>query len=456
MRMRNTVLAVACLLASSAGACLAADWHVSPAGKVDGKGTREAPWDLASALGGGQKAIRPGDTIYLLDGNYRLDRAKNEATVSIRLAGAEGKPITIRPAARISGAGAAAAPPGHAGPVADAHVVIDGGLQVEEPSACLVIRDLEIMVGEPRPAEPLDADPTYANIKKFRPWGGLNILAGRGCRYVNLVIHDCLQGVGFWQPAVDSELYGCIIYDNGWAGKDRGHGHAVYTQNKDGNKTISNCIFTGGHGWTMHAYGSKNAYVDNYVITDNITYAARNDFLVGGGRASRGIRVTDNFFHGASVRIGYTAKDNEDVEFARNVLCGGRVSFNEYRKVNFAGNTLLAAALDKSTVKDFAEANNVVVGAAGLMAAKPVIFLRPNRYDPACAHLAIYYPGAKRTTEPATVEVDVSAFLKDGRKYRLMDPRDLWGKPVATGEVKGKTIQSPLNGELGVYVLIAE
>src|SRR5438309_1818301 len=84
------------------------------------------------------------------------------------------------------------------------------------------------------------------------------------------------------QPG-DTEIYGCIIYDNGWPATDRGHGHAIYTQNKDGITTISDCIMTGGHGYTMHAYGSSRAYVDNFRLLQNIAYKG-GSFLIGGGR----------------------------------------------------------------------------------------------------------------------------------------------------------------------------
>ena len=93
--------------------------------------------------------------------------------------------------------------------------------------------------------------------------------------------------------------HGCLIYDNGWAGTDRGHGHAIYTQNEDGIKTIADCIMTGGHGYTLHAYGSARAYVDNYLVAGNIAYAA-DTFLIGGGRPSHNIRVRDNVLHGVA------------------------------------------------------------------------------------------------------------------------------------------------------------
>jgi hypothetical protein len=59
--------------------------------------------------------------------------------------------------------------------------------------------------------------------------------------------------VSWWAESRDSERYGCLIYDNGWKAPDRGHGHAIYTQNNEGIKTIADCIMTGGYGYTLHA-----------------------------------------------------------------------------------------------------------------------------------------------------------------------------------------------------------
>lgn len=48
----------------------AAEWYAGPDGKTANPGTKEAPWDVASALDGGQQ-IAAGDTIYLLEGTYK-------------------------------------------------------------------------------------------------------------------------------------------------------------------------------------------------------------------------------------------------------------------------------------------------------------------------------------------------------------------------------------------------
>ena len=137
----------------------------------------------------------------------------------------------------------------------------------------------------------------------------------------------------------DSELYGCLIYDNGWAGTDRGHGHAIYTQNADGTKTIADCIMTGGHGYTLHAYGSSRADVDNYLVAGNIAYAA-NTFLIGGGKPSRHIRVHDNILHGVAdaARVFGTFR-NEDCEVRYNVIVEGGLRINKFEQVDARSGT---------------------------------------------------------------------------------------------------------------------
>lgn len=210
----------------------AGTWYVSPAGSPDAGGTRESPWDIASALVGTQP-VKPGDTVYLLPGTYRRRPVEQ---FDLRLAGAEGKPIHVRP------------PPGLA---PGERAMIDGGLQVLEPAAHVWVWDLEILVSEPQPTEPVGPGSHPEGFT--RPWGGLNVHGGAHCKYINLVIHDCRQGVSFWRGATDSELHGCLIYDNSWPAVDRGHGHAVYTQNDQGLKTISDNIMTGGHSYTPTA-----------------------------------------------------------------------------------------------------------------------------------------------------------------------------------------------------------
>ncbi|MHC4177571.1 MAG: right-handed parallel beta-helix repeat-containing protein [Planctomycetota bacterium] len=413
MNRLRTLIAAVLLLAAITIPANAAEWYAAPGGKPDAQGTRDAPWDLDSALSG-QQEIAPGDTLWLLAGTYKYpDRKLGSPGYVVRMAGEKDKPITVRG-------------------VPDRRVTIDGGLSVQRPSTWLRIRDLEILVSENLSMSRTLDEPGSHPKSYNRPWGGLHIHSGTGCKYINLVIHDNAQGISWWKGSTDSEVHGCIIYDNGWKAPDRGHGHAIYTQNQDGTKTISDCIMTGGFGYTMHAYGSSRAYVDNYLVEGNICYDA-GPFLIGGGRPSRNIRAEENYLYNVSMRVGYSAPHNEDCQIRHNVILGGGMQINNYKRVVKEGNLVL----DKNDPRP-KDADARVV-------------LRPNRYDPNRAHVAVF-----NWAKTLTVGMQPGRFLEPGDKYRLMDPRDFFGKPVVAGTFDGKPIRVPLPGEFAAFVLLKE
>jgi hypothetical protein len=402
--LRHAALAAGLLLGAAAPAP-GAEWFVGPAGQAANPGTAESPWDIASALGGAH-AVAPGDTIRLLPGTYRR---RPREQFEVKLAGAEGKPVVVRPAPA-------------------ARATIDGGLDVLDPSKDLWIRDLEILVSEPTPDRPV---PPGSHPEGFdRPWGGLNVHGGTRCKFINLVIHDTRQAVSWWVGSTDSELYGCLLYDNGWLATDRGHGHCVYTQNKDGVKTISNCIMTCTYDgtYTMHAYGSSRAFVDHYLLVENICYG-KGPFLVGGGQPSRGIRVFRNLLHGVGMQIGYNAPSNADCEVRDNVIAGGGLAIVKYDRATSEGNLVVKKG-DRSP--------------AG---AKAVLL--PNAYDPARAHLAVF-----NWTGAPEVEVPAGTFLKPGDAFRLLDPKDVYGKPVFEGRCAAASFRVPVKGEFGAWVVV--
>lgn len=387
-----------------------AEWYAGPRPGPGGYGTQASPWDLESALAG-RRLVAPGDTLWVLAGTYRyIDRVVGRVGFPVELAGRKDRPIVIR------------ALPG-------ARATIDGGLHIRGPANWLVIAELEIIVSEnfsmPRRVEQPGSHPlSYA-----RPWGGLNAYVGQGCKYVNLVIHDNAQGVSFWTGATDSELYGCLIYDNGWEAPDRGHGHAIYTQNEKGVKTIADCLITGGYGFSLHAYGSSKAFVDHYLVEGNIVYRA-GQFLIGGGRPSRDIRVIDNLLYATSMRLGYSAPHNEDCELRGNVLVDSPLRIDNFRRL--------------------VNKDNLVLDAHSPRPDEPArVVLRPNRYDPLRAHVAIF-----NWHKQCAVEVRPDGFLKPGQAYRLLNPRDFYGPPVLAGTYDGAPIRVPVEGEFAAFVLM--
>lgn len=79
------------------------------------------------------------------------------------------------------------------------------------------------------------------------------------------------------------------------------------------------------------------------------------------------------------------------------------------------------------------------------------VILRVNKYDPRRANVALF-----NWSRQSTVDVDVSALLKAGDGFRLLNPRDFYGSPVLTGRVSGPKIKVPMDGEFAAFVLMKE
>ncbi|MBW2456633.1 MAG: hypothetical protein JRI68_19095, partial [Deltaproteobacteria bacterium] len=191
----------------------AAEFHVATDGTPQGDGSEGSPWDLATALAHPTE-VAPGDTIWLHDGTY-------EGSFTSDLDGADSDPIVVRSApgewARIDGASST-----------ESTFTFDG--------SWTWFWGFEI-----------------TNTETDR-WGGrpegVRVL-GPELKLINLVIHD-LGNNGFWSSADNLELYGSLIYHNGYDDTDRGHGHGVYSQNDTGTKVIEDNVIFGGYSFGIH------------------------------------------------------------------------------------------------------------------------------------------------------------------------------------------------------------
>jgi hypothetical protein len=148
-------------------------------------------------------------------------------------------------------------------------VIIDGSLagQTFKNKAALTINgaytwymDLEITNSDPERIISI----TGSNPPERRGEG--IYIVGPGVKIINCIIHDTGQGLSWWKPATESELYGNIVYNNGWWAPDREHGHGIYSQNDVGLKTASNNIVFNNFSYEFHVYGSDQASLKNYLL----------------------------------------------------------------------------------------------------------------------------------------------------------------------------------------------
>jgi hypothetical protein len=447
----------------------AREFFVSPEGQIDGDGSKEKPLDLAMALSEKSPVI-PGDTIWLMGGTYK-------GGFTSKLKGRIDAPITVRQY------------PGE-------RVTIDCYTPPDSRQSRLFIIEgewtnywgFEITCSDPRRitgvsgSHPEDIDR-----------GGIHCRASN-IKFINMVIHDTSGAFGFWSEGEGGEIYGCIIYNNGWKGPDRGHGHAIYAQNLKGVKYLVDNIMFNQFSHGIHVYGSSRASLKSFHIEGNVSFnngilAGENDrapnILVGGGSPSENIKVIDNYtYHtgiaGTSLRLGYGA-DNLDVVVKGNYIVGS-TDIKKWKNVLLTDNVFLSSGLMiRLELPESITASSYVWDRNTYYSHKPIsfeihpdaiggsfqdfsiwqnksgldknseysknlptntkIFIRPNKYEPGRAHIIIY-----NWSGNDNIKVDLKDILNKDQKFIIVNAQDYFGKPVASGTYNGSSVKLPMKG----------
>ncbi len=383
----------------------AKDFYVSPTGSPSGNGSISQPWDLATGLS--DPSVAPGDTVWLQGGDY-------VGSYSGDLTGTESQPIVVRSApgqwARVDGKGS-------------------NERTFEFHGAWTIYRDFEITN--------TDAD----------RWGERPFVDAYGpnLKLVNLVIHDT-GGMGFWTPSKNSEIYGCIIYNNGYDLSDRGHGHGLYMQNDQGTKRVFDNILFGGYSFGVHAY-TEGGSIQGFDIVGNVWFNAgvnssvsghKDDCLVGGLQPADRISLRENFAWaiGGSTRtvaLGYSVP-NVQVALQDNYFIGALDFATPWSDITITGNTLCTVS----------GVNTSDYPANTYLTATPTVtqvFVRPNQYEPGRAHIIVY-----NWDQAPSQNVDLSEVLSPGDGYEIRNAQNFFASPVATGVYDGSPVSVAQTG----------
>ena len=424
--------------------------YVAPTGTSAARGTHADPWDLATALAGANGQVRPGDTVWLRGGVYAGTDLRTD------LVGTPAARITFRQV------------PGE-------RATIDGRLLAR--GAYLTFWGFEITQSDPL------AHPETQLLDARTDHG----------RFINLVLHDGnTHGVNFWTPGVDAELYGCIVYNNG---THENLDHGVYVHNEVGVKRLVDNVFFANYARGIQVYASssneilRNVQVEGNVAFNNGTISRRStrvNLLISARARTEGMTAVANmlFFsdaEGSNIRLGHYAPSyNGDVLVRDNYAVGGAVGLEmpvRWEQAVVEGNTLVGAEefvrLDHALPASRAVRwrGNRYGGAASAYAwrvggrrhdfasfrrvtglgrddhlldstlSEPVVFVRPNKYEPGRAHIVVYN-GERR---PA-VAIDVSEVLRPGDRYDVRNVQALFELPVTSGTYRGGSILLPMTG----------
>jgi hypothetical protein len=529
------------------GAPVAA-FYVSPSGSSSGSGTLSSPWDLQTALNQ-PSVVQPGATIYMRGGTYK---GKFKSSLN----GSAASPITVRSYpgewAVIDGyvtttlstslnttqttltlANASAFPNGSEVSIADqsdpgseeqlslngksgnsfsnvgrswfgtprlshsvgATVVLGGNQLTINGSRC-IYRDFEIKNSDPiRTQIPLNSQNSpHLRGEGLFVSGGLN-------RFVNLVIHDCQEGVFIGPDGFGSEVYGCIIYNNGYVAGGVYNGHGVYAIHSDVLNTLSikeSLVFNNsslGIKDDSQNGDAVNIWHEGDVVFNNGSWPQNNNRHTGLLAASNNgiadkITVKNCFFYlpaghsGQQLKLGIGGANNGQATVTGNYIAGGgqAIEVEKWSPLVFTGNTLHATnnqtgnseiTLYKaqsgtpsvtwnnntywnqisggggyypaagSSSRTFTQwKSDTTFDAASIQsvgtASTNWVFIRPNTYEIGRAHIIVY-----NWTGAASVTVNVAGVLAVGDSYSLYSAEAL-GSPVLSGTYSGGSLTVPM------------
>jgi len=441
---------------------------VSPTGSAAGDGSSAHPWDLATALKGAAERVAPGDTIWLRGGTYMPT-----APLVSSVAGAPGAPIVLRR-------------------YQTERVVLDA----EEFTSDSVRRDFFIVRGDYTTVwglEFTDSDPNRRTAS--RP--NLLVNDASHTRFVNLTVHD--GGIGFftYSNRADVEVSGCIVYNNGWSVASVGNGHGLYVKSDAGPLVLRDNVLFDQFGFGIHAYtDATDGLLNNITVDGNTSFnngllagsPSGANILVGGLAPADGIVVDSNmtFFSPGvafpNVWLGWSKSQvvNGSLQVRDNYVVGGAAVFDvhAWQSVTASGNTLAPGGagelvrLNDSSTTDAAgyrwEGNSyyrdpadtawsyhdttytfaawraktglgVTDQAMATGPAGPVVFVRPNAYEPGRATIVVYNWG-----RAPSVSASVAGALQPGEAYAVWSVQALFGPPLVTGVYAGGSIDLPM------------
>jgi hypothetical protein len=391
------------------------NFYVAPNGSPSGTGSISSPWDLQTALNK-PSSIVSGATIYLRGGTYSgkyvssltgtastpitvksfpgewaiidgyktttLSAAISSTSTTLTFVNALG--INVQSSVWIDGEciqmgskngntftgcvrGFRDSTPASHSTTSTAIVGIEDALTIN--GSYTIYRDFEVMHSDPNRV--YSGDVIGDHVLPYRGEG--LAVYGHHTKFINLILHDNREGIGFWHTATDSEIYGCIIFNNGIVDGVRGHGHGIYMQNQTGTKRIVDNLSFNNFATGMKGYGQDN-YANGLYFEGNASFNNGSPSAVPSNQAgynsghrfvnlfvgtttfpTNQVTVVNNYlYHSAgtmselgNLGLGYETSGNTNLVVQGNYVMGGHMAMtvDGWLDAQVTGNTLYTTAL---------------------------------------------------------------------------------------------------------------
>ncbi|HTI05301.1 MAG TPA: Ig-like domain-containing protein [Gemmatimonadales bacterium] len=402
-----------------------AGFFVSPSGSSTADGSIDHPWDLPTALANASSRVQPGDTIWLRGGTYR-------GNFRSMLSGTASQPIVVRQY------------PGE-------RAIIDGATGNSTASTWYVGGQYSVFWG----FELINSDPNRVLSSTGRRY---NVVANYAnhTKYIDLIVHD--GGVAFYNesPYYDVEIVGCIIYDEGWQGPDRGHGHAIYLRSNTGPVTARDNIMFNQFGYGVHVFTNPGeGQLDNIHLDGNVSFnngtlsnnSNSSNILFGGDDYSTGGVLQNNMTYespgvpGPNIEVGYGATVNGTVQLSNNyIAAGGTVlAVGYWSSLTASSNQLIGTGQILQINDPSISASTFSGQTQGALPTLTKVVVRPNPYEAGRANIVVYNWGGQ-----SAVSVDLSAIVPRDAQFQIRNVQDWFGTPVVSGIYSGGSVSIPI------------
>ena len=342
------------------------DDHKKTPGKPTGNGSLQNPWDLQTALNQNSKVVNGGDTIWLHHGTY------NGRFVSNLKSDIKDKYTTV------------SSFPGE-------WAILNGNMNSKRTAVLtvtgsnIIYKDFEITWLGDFPRKQTDPN--------FQKSDGISHNSGINCKFINLIIHNNPgSGFGTWRKTGNSEINGCLIFNNGYYSAKRGSGVGIYAQNSsEQNKLIKNNIifnnyYKGIEVWSDNRNANEQ-YVKNIILENNVIFNSAlvtgtpKDNLIIATNDNNGINIAKNiavenniFYHNTalsktiennnapSLTLGFNKKAPiESIKVLDNVIIGRKdaIRILDVKSLQFKSNVVYSGYVRfrESTVKHINQQN---------------------------------------------------------------------------------------------------
>lgn len=403
-------------------------FYASVLGSSSSDGSIGKPWPLQTAL---SKPLAAGSTLWLRGGIYKGSYRSN-------LIGTKAAPIWVRGYPGERATIDSKDFPGKPGLLLGGMWTNFEGFEVMNSNT---LRTVPSSVPDPShpPVELMPSGDGVVNAQESN--------FGTGCKLIGMVIHDTRQGISAWSNSTEVEVYGCLIFYNGWLASDRSHGYGCYWQNNTGSKVLRNCFILNNCNMGFVFYGSETAFLNNGIVDGN-TFAANGSLagsidrqvLMGGHVVVKDSIFANNLSYCPARGVGDTLNvglyqggaGSRNVVVKLNTLVGGKMAMIDPITGFIFSDNYLATDLVGVPVGT----NNKIVSG---MPTDTVIFARPNIYRPGRTHLSIVNGAGLPVVSVPAAQVG----LVNGNKFSLTAVENPF-VIMTSGIVSGGVIPIPM------------